>query len=329
MEPLTPPVTIALAGLGDVALQHQRAIDQCEVAQLRGVWTRDPDKLTRLATQWQVRAYPEYDDLLADDEVHVVDITAADTVHLDFALRALAAGKHVIIEKPPAESASQVRQLQSAAAESGLQCIPMHNYVYRPRMLQARQLVRSGELGGITSAFFSEVMCMPEEWATHYDGVLVTAMYHLLYSSLFLLGPPDRIFAQQESLHYTRCRDDDLTTLLLHYSSGAMAVLLGNWTANDLTTNSWFSLYKLIGTKGGVNISGHDALVYEESGWGSLRWPDYEDTFVHALNYLVRRCLLEGEPPASGLDHAATTMRMVELAQQSARENVAVPFAAD
>ena len=320
-------VPIALAGLGDVSLQHKRALDRCEHARLVGAWTRNKEKLTRLTNQWQIRAYPDYDALLADDAVRVVDITTADAVHYDFALRALGAGKHVIVEKPPAKSSAQVREMQAAAEKAGLHCIPMHNYIYRPRMLQAKRLMEEGRLGTVTFGFFSEVMHMPEQWATHYHGVLVTAMYHLIYASLFFLGMPDRIFAEQASLHYKDCNDDDLTTLLLHYPNGAMAVLLGNWTADDLTANSWFSMYKLMGTKGGVNVSGHDALVYQGAGWGSLQWPDYEDTFVHAMDHIIRECLLEGEPPLSGLQEAVTTMRIIESAQRSARENTAVEIA--
>ncbi|MBT4483336.1 MAG: Gfo/Idh/MocA family oxidoreductase [Candidatus Latescibacteria bacterium] len=324
MKILDSPINIAIAGLGDVSQQHRRAIEMCDNARLTGVWTRNSDKLKRLSEQWQVSGYPDYDALLSDDSVDVVDITAADSVHYDFTLRALDAGKHVIVEKPPGENSAHVIEMQAASEKAGRYCIPMHNYVYRPRMIQAKELIEEGRLGAITFGFFSEVMNMPEEWASHYHGVLVTAMYHLIYSSLFLMGKPDRIFAQQESLHYTDCKDDDLTTVHLHYPGGAMAVLLGNWTADDLTANSWFSMYKLIGTKGGVNISGHDALVYHESGWGSLQWPDYEDTFQHAFDYIVRKCLLEGSPPLSGLDEAITTMKMIELAQRSSREKISV-----
>ena len=324
MERLTVPVGIAIAGLGDVAQQHRQALDVCPQAQLVGAWTRDEEKRSRLCEEWGIRAYPDYDALLADGVVDVVDITAADEVHYEFALRALAAGKHVIVEKPPAKCSEEVCEMQTVALEANRYCIPMHNYVYRPRMLQAKRLLEEGRLGTITFGFFSEAMLMPEEWATHYHGVLVTAMYHLIYASLFFLGTPDRVFAQQESVHYAQCKDDDLTTLMLHYPSGAMAVLLGNWTADDLTANSWFSMYKLMGTKGGVNISGQDALVHQQSGWGSLQWPDYEDTFLHAMDYIVRRCFVGGEPPLSGLDEAATTMKITEAAQRSARENRAV-----
>lgn len=326
MKQLEAPVRIAIAGLGDVAFQHKRAIDMCEEAIIAGIWTRNSEKLAKLSQEWNVAAYHGFDAILADNAVQVVDITAADEVHFDFAMRALAAGKHVIVEKPPAGSSVQVLELNAAAMKAGRLCIPMHNYVYRPRMVQARRLIDEGRLGTVTYGFFSEAMHMPEEWATHYHGVLVTAMYHLIYASLYLLGTPDRVFAQQESLHYTECTDDDLTTVQLHYPGGAMATLLGNWTADDLTANPWFSMYKLMGTGGGISLSGQDALVYKQSGWGSLQWPDYEDSFVHSIDYIVRKCIIDGSPPLSDLNDAAVTMRIIELAQQSSRENRAIPF---
>ncbi len=326
MKQLEAPVRIAIAGLGDVASQHKRAIDMCEEAIIAGIWTRNNEKLEKLSQEWNITAYKGFDAILADNAVQVVDITAADEVHFDFAMRALAAGKHVIVEKPPALHSGQVQELIAAADNAGLLCVPMHNYVYRPRMVQARRLIDEGRLGTVTYGFFSEAMLMPEEWAAHYHGVLVTAMYHLIYSSLYLLGTPDRVFAQQESLHYNECTDDDLTAVQLHYPGGTMATLLGNWTADDLTANSWFSMYKLMGTGGGITISGQDALVYKQSGWGSFEWPDYEDTFIHTIDYVIRKCFIEGAPLLSNLGDAATTMRIIELAQRSSRENTAISF---
>jgi predicted dehydrogenase len=323
---LHAPVRLALAGLGDVALQHKQAIDLCREAKLVGAWTRNPAKLAELAGQWQVQPYSTYDDLLADDSVQVVDITVADALHYDLAIRALAAGKHVIIEKPVAESAERVAELKAAANRADLHCLPVHNYAYRPAMLQAKKLVDEGRLGTVTLGFFSETMQMPEQWATHYHGVLVTAMYHLIYASLMLMGRPCRVFAQQASLHYDQCRDDDLTTVQLQYPNGSMAILVGNWAADDLTTHSWFSLYKLLGTKGGINIDGQEALVLKKSGWGSYQWPDYEDTFMHMMDYFVNRCLLGGEPPLSGLDEAIATTNIINCAQTSARRQAAVDF---
>ena len=193
-------------------------------------------------------------------------------------------------------------------------------------MLHTRGLLDDGRIGRVTFGFFSEVMHQSEEWALRYHGVLVTAMYHLIHASLYLLGKPDSVFAQQESLHYRQCTDDDLTTVHLHYPDGTMAVLLGNWTADDITPSSWFSMYKLLATEGSVSISGHDSLVYRQSGWGSYEYPDYEDSFVHAVDYIINRCLIEGKKPVSTREDAMLTQQIIELAQQSAQDGRSIPM---
>lgn len=325
MKTLSPPVRIAIAGLGDVSLDHKRALDHCAAANLVGAWTRNGKKRSTLTGEWNVKAYPTFEDIIADDGIDVVDITAADEVHFDFAMRAMGAGKHVILEKPPADNSKQVTELKETSEKTGLFCIPMHNYAYRPRMLQTKSLIDEGRIGRITFGFFSEVMHQSEEWAPRYHGVLITAMYHLIYASLFFLGRPDGVFAQQESLHYQTCKDDDLTTLHLHYPSGTMAVLLGNWAGDDITHSSWFSLYKLLATEGSVSVSGHDSLVYKRSGWGSYEYPDYEDSFIHAIDFMVNRCFVEGKEPISGLQDAIDTQIITELAQRSSREGRLIP----
>ena len=324
MKTLSPPVKIAIAGLGDVALDHKRGISRCASAQLAGAWTRNAEKRSALTKEWNIHAYQSFEEILADDGVDVVDITAADEVHFDFAMRAMDAGKHVILEKPPAANSDQVMELKKTSEKLQLYCVPMHNYAYRPRMLQTKDLIDEGRIGRVTFGFFSEVMHQSEEWAPRYHGVLVTAMYHLIYASLYFLGRPDSVFAQQESLHYQHCTDDDLSTVHLHYPNGSMAVLLGNWIADDITPSSWFSMYKLLATDGSVSISGQDSIVYKQSGWGSYEYPDYEDSFIHAIDYMVNRCLIEGKEPVSGLQDAIDTQKITELAQQSAREGKAI-----
>ena len=100
MDTLISPVSFTIAGPGDVSHQHKRAIDLCKNARLAGVLTRNREKLSQLPQQWDVRQYPDYDTLLDDDTIQAVDITVDDPLHYEFALRALEAGKHVIVENP-------------------------------------------------------------------------------------------------------------------------------------------------------------------------------------------------------------------------------------
>jgi predicted dehydrogenase len=96
----------------------------------------------RWTTDWQ--------EVVADPRVDVVDITAPNDVHHDVALAALAAGKPVYCEKPLANTAAETRAMAEAAAAAGVPTLVGFNYLKNPAHPYARELIRSGELGAIT-----------------------------------------------------------------------------------------------------------------------------------------------------------------------------------
>ena len=170
MTTLTSPITIAIAGLGDVSHLHKRAIDMCNNARLAGVWTRDRGKLTTLSRQWNVRSYPDYDALLDDDTIGAVDITVDDPLHYEFALCALEAGKHVIVENPPADTPGQVLEMKEAADKNGLWCIPCKKPSTTVRAIKSRSSVAPSNSedvscdGGMTNVLMSESAPFPAAW---------------------------------------------------------------------------------------------------------------------------------------------------------------------
>jgi predicted dehydrogenase len=94
-----------------------------------------------------VPATPSLPDVLADPEVDAVAIATPAATHLEVALAALEAGKHVLVEKPLASSHADGAKLVATAAERGLVLMLDHTYVYTPAVQRLRSLVRSGELG--------------------------------------------------------------------------------------------------------------------------------------------------------------------------------------
>lgn len=90
-------------------------------------------------------------DVIASDAVDVVHVCSPNHAHASQALAALAAGKHVICEKPIASTAEEARQLAAAAAESGLVGAVPFVYRYHPQVRAARARVAAGEIGSILS----------------------------------------------------------------------------------------------------------------------------------------------------------------------------------
>ncbi len=103
--------------------------------------------LTRAEAFGAERAYGSYDAVLADQEVDAVYIALPNDLHLPWTLQALAAGKHVLCEKPLALTAEEVRRMQSAERRSGLLVMEAFCHRFHPQFERARILLQDGAIG--------------------------------------------------------------------------------------------------------------------------------------------------------------------------------------
>ena len=95
----------------------------------------------------QLRVHDSYDGLLADPEIDAVYIPLPNHLHIEWSLKALATGKHVLCEKPMALRAEQFDQLIAARDQSGKLAAEAYMIVHHPQFLRARELVQGGAIG--------------------------------------------------------------------------------------------------------------------------------------------------------------------------------------
>ncbi len=133
----------------------------CHASRARVVWACDPiqERLSALTAKYAVKkTSPDYHDILADPQVEAVVIATPPYLHVPIALEALAAGKHVLIEKPMAVSASQVDQI-SAAVKSYPNLVVLEGSCrharLQPKFAFVKNLIESGMLGDIYHMHFS------------------------------------------------------------------------------------------------------------------------------------------------------------------------------
>jgi predicted dehydrogenase len=95
------------------------------------------------------RLTTKFDDVLLDDTVEAVVIATPVPTHYELARRALDAGKHVFVEKPPAMRGAELEELCELSEERGLVLMPGHLLLYHPGVKMLKEIVDSGELGGV------------------------------------------------------------------------------------------------------------------------------------------------------------------------------------
>ena len=143
-------IRYGLVGAGFVGPHHVEAVRRLGFVEVAAVADANVDIARRKATQLRIpRAYASYEELVADRSIDVVDIATPTWLHHRIALAAIAAGKHVIVDKPMAVSAAQAREMRDAAQAAGVVNAVTFNYRYHPLVQQARIMIAKGEIGEV------------------------------------------------------------------------------------------------------------------------------------------------------------------------------------
>jgi predicted dehydrogenase len=155
-----------------------------------------------------VRGYALLDDLLADEGVELVSICTHTRSHVDFAVRALRAGKHVLVEKPVALSAAAMEPLVRTASETDRLCMPAHCMRFWPGWDWLAERVREGTFGPPRSVVLRRLGSRPDWSATYSDddatgGALVDMHLHDADFLRFACGEPRSVFAGGSLQHVT------------------------------------------------------------------------------------------------------------------------------
>ena len=313
-------IGIAFAGAGIVAEMHGRGVAANGNARLIGAYDPDAVKAEAITKKFGGCVFPSLQDLLADPQVEAVHVLTPTEHHLSTALASLNAGKHVLIEKPVAQSKEEIASLQQAAERSGRVCMPGHNYIYAPSLRRAKRLIENGKLGKIASLWILYNIFHPEDVASIYGGVLRAVCTHHAYSLLYLLGRPKRLSSMTSRIHYENLQCEDQAMITCEMSNGALANLWCSFAANDPTNDPWTVIYKILGTTGAVSYSWNEAQ-FEDHGGPAWGMPCYEEGFIQEIEYFITHCILDGKPPLSTLDDAADALSILQAAERSAQSD--------
>lgn len=143
---------VAVVGLGYWGPNLARNFDQ--LAELVMLCDADPERLSALAGRYpQAKLARSYDELIADPDVDAVVIATPVPTHYQLARSALSAGKHVLVEKPPAMRGEEMDELARLAEEQDLVCMPGHLLLYHPGVQKLKELVDSGALGDVLCVY--------------------------------------------------------------------------------------------------------------------------------------------------------------------------------
>jgi UDP-N-acetylglucosamine 3-dehydrogenase len=327
-------IKYAVIGLGWFGEKHCEALAGFPNLELFALCTRRPERLHDLARRFDVKhTYTDFQKLLANPDIDAVSVVTMWDQHTAPALAALAAGKHVFLEKPMASTVADCDAILHAAKISRGSFMVGHICRFNPRYAAAKDAIAAGKIGQIVSMYARRNI---PAWVTNDlldkigpivgDGVHDTDLM-LWYSGARVA----RVYAQAVSVRKRKYPDLGWTMYTL--DSGAVGVLENVWCLPDKTAFQIDERMEIIGTKGSIHI--HEThpnfSICDQDGWHSpdtTYWPELHGVRAGALRaelaYFVE-CIQKGERPAVITpDESRAAVVACLAAEESARTGTVV-----
>lgn len=159
-------IRVAVIGCGSIA-EHRHAPEYGARGDVEIVAFCDPapQRAERLAERYGGKAFASWEDVLALDSVDAVSVCTSNSTHAEIAIRALAAGRHVLCEKPMATSLADARNMARTAAKCGRTLMIGHNQRFAPAHVKAKELLMGGALGRVLAFKTTFGHGGPEGWS--------------------------------------------------------------------------------------------------------------------------------------------------------------------
>lgn len=252
------PLGIGLIGAGTIAGFHAQAVAQLTGARLVGVASRSLANARKVADPHGVFATTDLAVLLARPDLHIVCITTPSGAHLEPALAAIRAGKHVVIEKPIEITTARADQILDAAEKAGVRVAPVFQGRFGDGARAVKAALDAGRLGRLVLASAYVKWHRTAQYYTGYRGSLgldgggavINQAIHGLDLLQWFAGLPAEVFAWQTRRVHTGIEAEDTAVAALRFPGGA----LGAFEASTALWPGWSRRIELCGEHGSLSL---------------------------------------------------------------------------
>ncbi|MFW6596942.1 Gfo/Idh/MocA family protein [Propionibacteriaceae bacterium Y2011] len=226
----------AVIGCGDISQLHFKSLDEAN-AELVAICDVDPDRLAAVVPDRQVERVSDHRQLLDRDDIDVVHICTPHNQHVPVALDFLAAGKHVLTEKPIAASLEEADELVQASKETDRKVGVCFQNRYNKPFAAAKEILDSGRLGAVLSAGASVLWHRTPEyyrarpWRGSREGsgggVLINQAIHTIDMVQWLVGDVTEVTGSAGTYGLADVIEvEDTATVAMRHENGVRSVLV-------------------------------------------------------------------------------------------------------
>ncbi len=316
-------IGFAIVGCGTISDWHAKAVAEAPHGRLVGAYDRNPERTRAFCETQGIRPFSDMEELLSDREVEAVCLCTPSGYHTEGALAIIAAGRHVLIEKPLALTVADCDRIISAAEEAGVTVGVVSQHRFTPAMELLRDTLQEGALGRIVSVDLSMKYHRSQEyydsghwrgtWALDGGGALMNQGIHGIDTMLYLVGDVKHVSGYARTLA-RNIEVEDTAVAAFELKNGALGTLQGTTSVSpgyprELTVSGTRGTVTILDNKTFTRWDVEDRPLPAEHCGGSTRHSSAKDpraigTSGHvAVVEGFARAILFGEPvPVSAED---------------------------
>ena len=266
----TSPIGFGIIGTGMISAYHALAINEIPGAKLVGWCGRTASKVEALADKHGAAfRTTSVEALVARSDILVVCITTPSGAHLEPALAAIAAGKHVVVEKPLEVTVARTDALLQAAAKAGVVVAPIFQARFGAGAQRVKAAIAAGRLGRLVlaSAYVkwhrTDAYYQSQPWkgslALDGGGAVMNQAIHGLDLLQWFAGLPAEVFAWKTRRVHTGIEAEDTACAALRYADGALGVI----EASTALYPGWSRRLELCGENGSIALEDDRIVRWE------------------------------------------------------------------
>jgi predicted dehydrogenase len=318
------PLRIGILGAARIApmalVGPARRVPEAEVT---AVAARDPARGARFAKRHRIpRVHASYDALLADPELDAVYNPLPNGLHCEWTLRALAAGKHVLCEKPLASNADEAARMADAAQRAGRVLIEAFHWRHHPLAARVREILHSGEVGEVRHVEASTCipLLVPGNIRYRYDlagGALMDIGSYAVNMVRWLAEAEPEVVSARAKLASPKV--DRWLTAELRFPDGRT----GRITCSLASATLLRLENRVVGSRGRLHVWNplaphfYHRLAVESEGGRRRERVKGDATYTHQLRHFVARVRGAPEGPSEARDGVAN-MRAIDAIYRAA-----------
>ncbi|UCH37457.1 MAG: Gfo/Idh/MocA family oxidoreductase [Candidatus Bathyarchaeota archaeon] len=310
-------VGFGVIGTGFWGKNHARVLSELDTTRLIAVCDVNADRAKAIGKQYDASWYSHYEDLLGISEVEAVCICTPTTSHANIASTALRYNKHLLIEKPIADTVPQAETIVAQAEEADVQVMVGFIERFNPALRRLQKIIDHGDLGEIVLAFARRVGKWPDRVGD--VGVVKDSAIHDIDIMRFLFHEdPQSVYARAGSIGH---KFEDYAQIVLSFSGVKTGFVESNWlTPHKIRT---------------LTVTGKDAIASMDFISQELVVEDvemvvkpkhvWEEPLKLELDHFAT-CIIENQEPDVSAHDGLVALQICDAALTSAKTGAVIPL---